>query len=169
MLEKNINKLMILAVVATICLPIGIVGIVLGAVNGIWALLGVGIAMTVFGFYGTPLLWVGYASLKTMKRLVEAVEEDNVYDVRTIANLLNLRVKETDAKIREALRKKYIVGYLYENGELRLNMNVKQTPETITFTCEACGARVTVDPMKKRNECPYCGTEYGSGARKYGK
>lgn len=164
--EKSIKKLTVWAVTASLCLPVGIVCIVLGAVNGIWAVLGVGIAMTVFGFYGTPLLWVGRAGKRTMKRLVTAVEEENLYETREIAAMLGVRTKEVDAKIKEALRKRYLVGYLYEDGKLRLNTNEKQVRATTTVKCEACGAKVVIDPQDKENRCPYCGTPYGNDAKK---
>lgn len=169
LLEKSIKRLTFLAVAATICLPAGIVCIILGALKGAWAVLGIGIAMAVFGFYGTPLLWVGYGSKKTMKRLVIAVEQDNLYDVRSIAEMLDLRVKEADGKIKEALKKRYIVGYLYENGELKLNTKEKQKRPTVTMSCDSCGAKFVIDPTKTQNECPYCGTTYGNDPRKYGK
>ena len=164
LLNKKLKTLLVVSLISTVCLPLGIVGIVFGAVKGIGVLLGFGIAFTVFGFYGMPILWVRYGAHKGMGRLIVAVEQDNLYKTEEIASMLNITYKEADARIREALVKRYLTGYVYEQGELQLNTNVKKTEDYKVAECKSCGAKVILDPRKKVNVCEYCGSVYEKGA-----
>lgn len=161
-IEKKRRSLLIWAIIASACLPLGIAGTVIGAVKGIGVLLGFGIAAIVFGFYGAPILWIQFGQANSMKRLVIAVETDNLYTVGEIASVIGTNAKQADEKIRTAITKRYLIGYLYENGELRVNSNAKKVAEKKTLQCDACGAKFVVDNRSEINVCPYCGTEYGS-------
>ena len=67
-LKKDMRKALILCLVATVALIAGVPFIVLGAVNSIWVLLGFGVVCVVFGFYGSPMLWIWYAGFRPLKR-----------------------------------------------------------------------------------------------------
>ena len=85
-IHKAIKKALLLAVVLTLCLPLG--GVLLGVGLGIgqpavWA---IGIAGLAVGFYGCPLGWVGYGNKRTYLRLVTAIEEEHLYNVKDLAH-----------------------------------------------------------------------------------
>lgn len=160
-IDRKRKSLLVWAIIASVCFPLGIAGTVTGATKGIGVLLGFGIAAVVFGFYGSPILWIQYGQAGIMRRLVVAVETDNLYTVKEIAAAIGRSEKETDERIRTAITKRYLVGYLYENGELSVNSNVRKFAERKTVQCTACGAKFVTDANSPISVCPYCGTEYG--------
>lgn len=164
-IERKRRSLLIWSIIASVCLPLGIAGTVVGATKGIGVLLGFGIAAIVFGFYGSPVLWIQFGQSGIMRRLVVAVETDNLYTLKEISSAINMNEKETEERIKTAITKRYLVGYLYENGELRVNSNVKKFAEKRTVVCTACGAKFVADAHSPISVCPYCGTEYGREKR----
>lgn len=165
LVQSQIRKFLIISLIATFCLPVGVVSIVMGATQSIVALLVFGIVATVFGFYGTPLLWIKYSSLVGMKKLVISVEKDNLYTVRELSSVLNLREDETRNRLRDALSKRYLTGYIFENDRLVVNLNVKQAKTKFSIKCTECGAPVTIDPDSVINKCEYCGKVYSNVKR----
>lgn len=156
-ISKKITSVFILSMFASICLPVGILMIIFGAANGITPMLVVGIVATVFGFYGTPMLWIRYGSLKGIKNLVAAVENDNLYSVAELSSVLNCNEDETRNRIRAALSARYITGFTFDNDRLVVNTNVKQANVGFSVKCDNCGAPVFIDPNKADNRCEYCG------------
>ena len=60
-------------------------------------------------------------------------------------------------KIRKALEKRYIEGYLLvDDSRLKLNENVRQKRARMTVKCHNCGAAVEISEADAN--CPYCGT-----------
>ena len=165
LLKSQIKKFLIISLVASVCLPVGIVCIVMGATQSITVLLVFGIVATVFGFYGTPRLWIKFSSLIGMKKLVVAVEQDNLYTVRELSSLLNLREGEIRKRLRDALSQRYLTGYIFENDKLVVNFNVKQAKTKFSIKCTECGAPVTIDPDSAINKCEYCGKIYSNVKR----
>lgn len=109
------------------------------------------------GFYGMPLVWVSYASGFSLLRVVELVERDNVYSVEEIASQTNCGKRDVLQKIRKALEKRYIEGYLLvDDSRLKLNENVRQKRARMTVKCHNCGAAVEISEADAN--CPYCGT-----------
>lgn len=156
-ISKRVTSVLIWSVFATICLPVGIVMIIFGAVNDMTPMLVVGIVATVFGFYGAPVFWARYGSLKGLKSLVAAVEKDNLYSVAELSSVLNCNEDETRNRIRSALAARYITGFTFDNDRLVVNTNVKQANVGFTVRCDNCGAPVVIDPNKADNRCEYCG------------
>lgn len=156
-LRKRQNKILAIALTMSILFVVGIPAIVLGATNQIWIVMVLGIIFTVGGFYGMPLIWISYGSGFSMLRIVELVERDNVYSVAEIAKQVNAKPNEVMEKIRKALEKRYIEGFLIgEDGWLRLNENVRQQRTKVAVKCHNCGATVIVEETQA--DCPYCGS-----------
>ena len=61
---KNVKNNFRIALVLSLMLIVGVPMIVLGASNKIWAVMAIGIAFTVLGFYGCPLAWVMYGEAR---------------------------------------------------------------------------------------------------------
>ena len=156
-LKKRQAKVLTAAVVMSVLFVVGIPAIILGATNEIWALMIFGIVCTVAGFYGMPLVWVSYASGFSLLRVVELVERDNVYSVEEIASQTNCSKRDVLQKIRKALEKRYIEGYLLvDDSRLKLNENVRQKRARMTVKCHNCGAAVEISEADANG--PYCGT-----------
>ena len=158
-LKKDMRKALIWSLVATVCFIAGIPFIIMGATNSIWALLGIGIAFVVFGFYGMPMLWIWYAGFRPLKRVVEAVEEENLTTNSQIAQQLQMGERQVKALLTKAVNKKYLKGYLYNGTELSANNNQKIKKQQIALhKCPNCGARL--DEQGEKLVCSYCGTSF---------
>lgn len=156
-LKKRQRKVLAAALIMSVLFVAGIPAIVLGAINKIWAVMILGIICVVAGFYGMPLVWVSYGSGFSLLRVVELVERDNVYTVEEIARQVNSSEKEVLRKIRKALDKRYIEGFLLvDDSRLKLNENIRQQRARAAAKCPNCGAAVEIAEVDAN--CPYCGT-----------
>ena len=153
-----------LAIVLTIGLVAGIPLRVVGAVNmddnkGFVALLVIGIACVVAGFYGAPIAWTRLVTVNQELTLVKAVTEENLYTVADIAQRLSVNGKTASATLNNCIRKGYLVGYIREGDSLVLNENRTLAPTAYTIDCPRCGAPVT-RPKNDSPRCPYCGSDH---------
>ena len=145
-----------LAIILTIGLVAGIPLLVVGAVNmddnkGFVALLVIGIACVVAGFYGAPIAWTRLVTVNQELTLVKAVTEENLYTVADIAQRLSVNGKTASATLNNCIRKGYLVGYIREGDSLVLNENRTLAPTAYTIDCPRCGAQVT---LPKNNSPP---------------
>ena len=156
-INHDIRKMLIISIVASIAFVVGIPMIVLGATNST-VLMIFGIVFVVFGFYGTPMLWMSYAGLRSLKRVVDAVMEENLTTNAEIAMQLQTSERNIKAQITKAINKKYITGFIY-NGEV-LTPNEKQQPKKkiIENRCKNCGG--TLEELDTEWRCPYCGSRF---------
>ena len=118
-----------LAIILTIGLVAGIPLLVVGAVNmddnkGFVALLVIGIACVVAGFYGAPIAWTRLVTVNQELTLVKAVTEENLYTVADIAQRLSVNGKTASATLNNCIRKGYLVGYIREGDSLVLNEKI---------------------------------------------
>ena len=151
-----------LAIVLTIGLVAGIPLLVVGAVNmddnkGFVALLVIGIACVVAGFYGAPIAWTRLVTVNQELTLVKAVTEENLYTVADIAQRLSVNGKTASATLNNCIRKGYLVGYIREGDSLVLNENRTLAPTAYPIDCPRCGALVTLT-KNDSPRCPYCGS-----------
>ena len=93
-IKRDNKKLLIIACIISIMFVAGIPMIIFGATNSIMAVMALGIAFVVIGFYGTPLVWIAYGSNRTLKRVVDAVLEENLTTNEEIASQLQMRERE---------------------------------------------------------------------------
>lgn len=120
-----------------------------------WAIMAIGIVFVAFGFYGSPFLWLTYASFFKLKRVVEAIELEHLYSNKEIAVHLQLQEQDVKNVIIKAINKRYLEGYYYDGYELSLNKRVSNKRVEVE-KCKSCGARM--DVLDDKIYCPYCGT-----------
>lgn len=156
-IRKALRSALALSLILTFCLPVGgaMLGVGLGfGVAAVWA---VGIVLMVVGFYGCPVAWVGYGNKRSLYRLVQAVEEENIYTVRELASQLGLSEKEVRNRIDTCFNKRYLVGYKREADGLVLNENRALREREHSAVCPSCGAKFDYKAGEDPR-CPYCGT-----------
>lgn len=156
--NKDLKKKLIWAIVATILFIVGIPITIIGATKSIWAILAFGIAFLVFGFYGAPILWISYGSFKTMKNVVDAVMEDHLTTNSEIAQQLQIREKMAKEYITNAIKKKYITGYIYDGTTLTPNKKEVPKKNIIANKCPNCGGKL--EQYENGYKCPYCGSKF---------
>ena len=158
--NKKINKVLtlqfFLALFASICLGAGIPLLIMGAVKHITLLLVLGIVILVFGFYGTPLLWIVYSGTLKTKKILQVILEENLTKVDEIATQLSISANEIKSTIYQAISKRYLVGYLFNGFELTKNEKINKAQKT--RKCPNCGGNM----QKQENGtfiCTYCKTK----------
>ena len=156
-INHDIRKMLIISIVASIAFVVGIPMIVLGAMNST-VLMIFGIVFVVFGFYGTPMLWISYAGLRSLKRVVDAVMEENLTTNAEIAMQLQTSERNIKAQITKAINKKYITGFIYNGEELTPNEKQQPKKKIIENRCKNCGG--TLEELDTEWRCPYCGSRF---------
>ncbi len=155
-INKRIRVLFGFSLGLSIGFPLGILGIVFGAVKGIVALLVVGILLTAAGFYVMPILWVRYGERRQDRTLLRMIEHEHLYTVRDLAVQTGHSEQTVREKLKKMLLARELTGYLLVDDVLELNTNAKQTAKTRrTQKCENCGAMMAFDGVKF--VCEYCG------------
>lgn len=148
-------KLMV-AILLTIFLPAGILGIIFGASKGITMLLVAGIIATVLGFYGAPIAWVNFGSFKSNGVILNLIENENIYTVEDLASQTMRKSDEVRNSINQLILKNYLKGYLFKNDILEINTNQKQTGDVREKAkCPNCGGPMEFDGINY--VCSYCG------------
>lgn len=156
-LKKDIKSFFIFALVSSILFVVGIPMIPIFA-GKIWFLMALGIVFVVFGFYGMPLIWLKYASLKKINRVVVAIEEEHLTMNSEIATQLQIPEKEVKSLITTAINKRYITGYIYDGEKLTLNNKEKLKKQINLQKCANCGAKLVDNETEWY--CPYCGDRF---------
>lgn len=157
-INKDLKKHRNWAIIISVLFVIGIPLIIVGATKSIWAVLGIGIACVVIGFYGAPMMWTSYGSMRTLKHVVDAVMEDNLTTLQEIAGQLHIREREARDHIVNGIRKKYITGYIFDGAKLVPNQKEKPKKKVVTNKCLNCGAPLQAD--ESGFTCPYCGSHF---------
>lgn len=165
---KSRSRRFALAVILSVMLAAGIPMIVVGAIGpdgghgamhaarvGYKVMMGIGIAFTVFGFYGTPMGWVAFGTAHSELTVVTAVKSEHLYTANELAARLGKSEKEALALLTNCVRKGYLTEYKLEGDTLVLNENVALTPTEVHFDCPRCGAPVACVTGEKP-VCPYC-------------
>ena len=157
-INKDIKKHLIISIVISVLFVVGIPILIVGATNSNYAVMGIGIAMVVIGFYGTPMMWVSYGNKRSLKNVVDAVMEDHLTTVGEIASQLQMRERPVRDLITNALRKKYITGFIYDGNTLVPNEKQAPKKKMSQNRCPNCGG-----VMEKTDTgwiCPYCGSKF---------
>ncbi len=156
-IDKKIRILFAFALGLSIGFPLGVLGIIFGAINGMIPLLIVGIVLAAAGFYGMPLLWVYYGQGRRDRRMLQMIDNEHIYTVSGLAAQMNMQEKEVREKLKAMIVSGDLNGYLLVDDTLELNTNLKQSARNReTKKCENCGAMMAFDGVKFI--CEYCGT-----------
>mgnify|MGYP005769946423 FL=1 len=152
-ISKDINIIFAISLIVSVLFVVGIPLIAVFAGDN-WILMTLGIIFVVVGFYGSPLLWISYAGKRRTRRVIEAIEEENLYINSEIASQLSMKEKEVKQEIYKAINKKYLTGYIYDGEKITANNKQKQTPALHIKKCNNCGGKLEIRDDKWY--CPYC-------------
>lgn len=158
---KSKRKAFILSVILSVFLIAGVPMIIVGAINGglYRIMMGFGIVMTVLGFYGTPLSWVGYAGKSKRLAIVRSIEVDKVYDIAALCRMYNMNHKLMVGEISKAIEKGALKGLLFNKDYTALIYNDDFYSSVESYKkaakCVFCGALVEFNG--RGGKCPYCG------------
>lgn len=155
--KKEVNKFLIISIIASILLVVGIPVIVLFAGKN-WLLMSIGIVFVVFGFYGSPILWLSYSGKRKTKRVVESIVEENLMTNNEIAKQLSMNEKDVKDEIYKAINRKFLVGYIYDGEKIILNDKQKPMQKLHIKKCINCGGKLEQDGENWR--CPYCDMKF---------
>ncbi len=155
-INQKIKTLFGFALALSIGFPVGVLGIIFGAINGNIALLVTGIVLAVAGFYVMPILWVMYGEKRRYRTVLNMIENEHLYTVQELCNQLNHKPDDIRKIINYLIITNCLTGYLFNSDTLTLNENKKQTDKPKQTTkCSNCGA-----PAKLNGDmfvCEYCG------------
>lgn len=158
-IEKDIRKMLILSITASVLFVVGIPMIIIFASEGLYFLMAIGIAFVVFGFYGSPLLWINYGGLRTLKRVVDAVVEENLTTTSEIATQLQKNEREVKGLITKAINKKYLKGYLFDGTNISQNDKLPiKKKKVVENKCKNCGG--PLEATETGFVCAYCGSKF---------
>ena len=154
--NKMLRKSLFTALLLTLFLIVGIPILIVFATQGNYAVMGVGIGLTVIGFYGCPIAWVNYGSKRTLARVASAVVEEHIYTVSALASHLSLKEKTVQGQLTKCFQDKLLLGYRREGDTIVPPDEGPKVPQTFTTVCSGCGAKFTY--QEDSPFCPYCGS-----------
>lgn len=153
-IQKAQHRAFVISMILTVAIIAGIPAIIFGAINKWWILMAVGIACSVSGFYGCPIAWTNYGGIRSLARLVFAVEEEHIYTVHDLAVQLSVSEKEVRKRLNTCFQKHYLTGYRKEEDRITLNESVALEKKQYLAECPNCGAKFTY--TREHPRCPYC-------------
>lgn len=160
-LKKALTRQLIVAILLTIGLPAGIVLIIVGATNTdsgalYRAILGVGIAFAVLGFYGAPIAWVKYGPQKRYSRIIDAIKREGFRDVNDIARHLSMQPADVKSAVQVCIEKQYLTDYTIEDTKIVPLNNRPDDLGMYTVECPYCGG-ITQTSNNLQVKCEFCG------------
>ncbi len=154
-LNKSIRILFFVSLALSIGFPLGILGIIFGAVYFIVPLLVIGIILVVGGFYAMPILWTKYADKRHDRTLLFMIEHEYIYTVADLAAQTGFKEKNVRERVKNLIMSHYLVGYLFRDDMLERNTNKRQSETSArTKECPRCCATMWFDGIRFR--CDYC-------------
>lgn len=153
--EKALKKQLRGGILLSCMFAGGIPMIILGAVYSVLPVMIPGIAFTVAGFYGAPIVWVNYGNKLGLKRIVYAVEKEHLLTVQSIASQLSKSEKSVRGLLDECFRRGYLEGYIRQGDGIALNEAKAPEEKRHAAECKYCGAKFSY--QGELAVCPYCG------------
>lgn len=154
-LKKDTGKFFIAALIMCILLPLGVLGIVFGAILQTWygwIMLGLGAAVGLADFYVMPILWVKFGEYRKLQRIAASITDEHVYYIDMLAQRFQTRPNAMCDYVRTLIAKQYIQGYVFNNK--RFVMKLQQ--RTVSVHCPNCGSNVNI--YGAEGICQHCGT-----------
>lgn len=154
-LRKDTQAYFNAALIMTLLLPFGVLGIVFGAILATWygwIMLGLGAAIALADFYVMPILWVKFGEYKTLQRIAASITDEKVYYIDMLAQRFQMRPSAMCDAVRTLIAHQYIEGYVFNNK--RFVMKLQQ--RTVSVHCPNCGSNVNV--YGADGICEHCGT-----------
>lgn len=160
-LKKALGGQLALSILLTLGLPVGIVFIIIGAINMdanvvYKVMLGIGITLAVLGFYGSPIAWVKYGPQKKYPRVIDAIKFEGFRDTGEIANHLSMQPKDVQDAVRVCIDKQYLTGYTIEDTKIIPLNNRPDDLGVYTVECPYCGG-ITQTSNNLQVKCEFCG------------
>ena len=153
--ENALKKQLVGAILLSCMLAGGIPMLILGAVYSVLPVMILGIVFAVAGFYGAPVAWVNYANKLVLKRIVYAVDKEQLLTVQSIAAQLSKSEKSVRGLLDECFRKGYLEGYLRHGDFISVNEAKASEEKLHAGECKYCGANFSY--KGEIAVCPYCG------------
>lgn len=145
--------LLILAIFGLLCFIGGIPTIINGAkASGL--LLALGIIMVVFGFYGSPMLFIAYGNCITLNRIYNAIVSEKLETTADIALQLSTPEDQVKGHVQTLITKQYLQGYLFDGQKLTTNKKAINSSAS-SSKCPNCGGKMT--KTSDGWHCDYCG------------
>lgn len=154
-LKQDTAKYFKAALTLSLLVPVGVLGIVFGAILATWygwVMLGVGAAICLAGFYVMPILWTTYGEYRTLQRVAQSITEEHIYYIDMLSQRFGVRPNQMCNSVRKLIAKQYIQGYVFNNN--RFVMKLQQ--RTVSVHCPNCGSAVNV--YGADGICEHCGT-----------
>lgn len=155
-IKKWVNSALAWSIIASICFVVGIPGIIISAIY-FTPTLAASIVMVVFGFYGSPMLWLSFANRKSAYEIYTLIVSGNISSIKMLCQQSGKEEKEVKDTLQLLMRKGFLTNFqLTEENQI---VTVNQKKSTMQKSkCPNCGASLTVKNGK--TFCQYCGTEF---------
>lgn len=164
-IKRKCRRSLIAAILVSVGFVAGIPLIILGATSSgvLKALfLTLGIALTVIGFYGAPLLWIGYGKKSRLKLVYCRVVEDGVRDISLLAQQSGQKFDAVLNDVNFLINRRYLKGYaVADNFIVKVQTQTREMTESeisgtaYSMPCPVCGAQIVVTGLS--GKCEYCG------------
>ena len=159
-LNKRIKKIGIILSVYSVLFIIAIPGVVLSALNGIWALLGVCVLLVFSGIYVLTIGWSFWAKMIINRNIAVAIVEDGITNIKTLATAFGKWERIMRRDVAQIMRKRYITGYVFNEKRTELVRTERSKREEAQKAeslqrkkCESCGAALIIGAKA----CCHCG------------
>ena len=83
-----------------------------------------GILMVIFGFYGSPILFIAYGSDRQLMRIYNAITIEKLTTNKEISTQLAMTEEQVKSCIQTLVTKQYLKGYLYDGVSLKNNEKI---------------------------------------------
>lgn len=154
--RQAMRKKMTAGIVLSVLFVIGVPCIPIGFAFGLLPIGIVGIVFAVVGFYGTPLIWTNYGTLRSHLGVYCMITEDGITDINRLAATLCLDQKKVLTQVNYLINKRYLRGYVLQ--DMNLVSVVPEKKPDLANKCPNCGATLAVG--EDVLYCPYCGGKF---------
>lgn len=155
-LSLHLNVVFFASLFISVLFVAGIPCIPIGAKKSTFLMV-FGIVGTAVGFYGTPLMWVYYGSLKKSMTVLEQIFVNGVTNVIKLASVNNLPEVQMRSKLNYMIRRGYLTDVIIVQDQIVSTSEGKIQVETTTaetVSCPYCNAKVKV--FNGKGVCEYC-------------